>query len=45
MDIMGQLAISAIHLKLGSKFRVYHYVISEQHKAFNEVAESFTMQC
>lgn len=43
MYIMGQLAISATHIKLGSKFRVYQYVISAQHKAFNEVAESFTM--
>ena len=43
MYIMGQLAISAIHIKLDSKFRVYQYVISAQHKAFNEVAESFTM--
>lgn len=42
MDIMGQWAISAIHTKLGSKFRVYHYVISVQHKAFNETVESFT---
>lgn len=43
MDITGQLAISTIHTKLGSMFRVYHYVISAQHKAFNEIAESFTM--
>lgn len=42
MDIMGQWAISAIHTKLGSKFRVYHYVISVQYKAFNETVESFT---
>lgn len=42
MDIMGQWAISAIHTKLGSKFRVYHYVMSVQHKAFNETVESFT---
>lgn len=43
MDITGQLAISTIHTKLGSMFRVYHYVISAQHKAFNEIVESFTM--